>query len=97
MLTTALSSWWAVGWAVGAVVILLVAVLVLAITFLARKIDGESLVLTTDLSSIARKTQPLHEVGRTMVAVKAITRGLCIARGGEPQPNRYSTSPGWRE
>lgn len=93
----ALSSWWAVGWAVGAVVILLVAVLLLTITFLARKIDGESAVLTTDLNSIARKTQPLHDVGRTMVAVRTITRGLCIARGGEPQPSRYSTSPGWRE
>jgi hypothetical protein len=97
MLITALSSWWAVGWAVGAVVVLLVAVLILAITFLARKIDGESLVLTTDLGSIARKTQPLHDVGRTNVAVRAITRGLCIARGGEPQPNKYATSPGWRE
>lgn len=97
MLTTALSSWWAVGWAVSAVVILLVAVLILAITFLARKIDGESLVLTTDLNSIARKTQPLHDVGRTNLAVRAITRGLCIARGGEPQRNKYATSPGWRE
>jgi hypothetical protein len=93
----ALSSWWMVGWAVSAVVVLLVAVLILSITFLARKIDGESLVLTKDLDSIARKTQPLQAVGRTNVAVRAITRGLTIARGEQPRPHKYSTSPGWRE
>lgn len=43
---TALSLW-LVGWVAGAVVVLLVAALILAITFLARKVDGESLTLTS--------------------------------------------------
>ena len=95
---TALSMWWTVGWVVAAVVIGLVAVLLLTITALARKIDGEAQQLVTDLDSIARKTRPLHDVGRTNIAVRTITRGLRIARGETGSvPNRYRTSPGWRE
>jgi hypothetical protein len=94
---SALSMWWTVGWAVGAVVVLLVAVLILAITALARKIDGEAQGLVTDLDSIARKTQGLHDVGRTNIAVRTIARCLRIARGEAPLVNKYSTSPGWRE
>jgi hypothetical protein len=94
---SALSMWWTVGWAVGAVVVLLVAVLILAITALARKIDGEAQGLVTDLDSIARKTQGLHDVGRTNIAVRTIARCLRLARGEAPLVNKYSTSPGWRE
>jgi hypothetical protein len=94
----ALSTWWTVGWVVAAVVIVLVAGLLLTITALARKIDGEAQQLVTDLDSIAHKTRPLHDVGRTNMAVRAITRGLRIARGeAGAAPDRYSTSPGWRE
>jgi hypothetical protein len=90
--------WWTVGWVVGAVVVLLVAVLLLAITALARKISGEAELLIGNLDSIATKTRPLHDVGRTNKAVRAITRGLRIARGESGSaPNRYSTSPGWRD
>jgi len=91
--------WWTVGWVVGAVVVLLVAVLLLAITALARKIDRSAQELVTDLDSIASKTAPLHGVGRTMIAVRTITRGLRIARGENspvPSQHKYSTSPGWR-
>ena len=92
-----LSMWWTVGWAVGAVVVLLVAVLVVAITALARKVDGEASQLITDLDSIAVKTRPLHDVGRTNNAVRAIIRGLRIARGAPAAAtDRYATSPGWR-
>lgn len=95
-MTAALSQWWTVGWIVGAVVILLVAVLLLAITALARKIDGSAQELISDLDSIAVKTRPLHDVGTTNNAVKAITRGLSIARGQQPPAHPYSNSPGWR-
>ena len=96
----ALSQWWTVGWAVGVVVVLLVAVLLLVITALARKIDGEAQALVTDLDSIARKTQPLHDVGITNNAVRTITRALRKARGETtpvPSSGAYSTSPGWRD
>lgn len=93
----ALSTWWTVGWVVGAVVVLLVAVLLLAITALAKKIDGEAQQLVTDLDSIAAKTQPLHNVGRTNMAVQTITRILRQARGADAKLSRYRTSPGWRD
>lgn len=92
-----LSAWWTVGWVVGAVVILLVAVLVLAITSLARRVEGVSDELIGDLDSIARKTRPLQDVAATNLAVRTITRCLRIARGGAPAVDRYRTSPGWRE
>jgi hypothetical protein len=89
--------WWTVGWVVGVVVVLLVAVLLLMITALARRIDREALQIVTDLDSIATKTRPLHDVGRTANAVRTITRCLRQARGSEAVVDRYSTSPGWRE
>lgn len=85
-----------VGWVVGAVVIALVAILLLTITGLARKIDGTAGHLITDLDSIATKTRPLQDVGATNIAVRTITRCLCLARGGTPDVDRYHTSPGWR-
>ena len=97
MVSIALSTWWTVGWAVGAVVVLLVALLLLTIIALARKVDGVAQDLVSDLDSIARKTRPLQDVGATNVAVRAITRCLRLARGQAPVPDRYSTSPGWRE
>jgi len=85
---------------VGAVVVLLVAILLLTITGLAKKIDGEAQILVADLTSIATKTRPLHDVGRTNNAVRTITRCLRLARGETtpvPSSHLYSTSPGWRE
>jgi hypothetical protein len=93
----ALSNWWTIGWVIAAVVVLLVAILLLAITALARRIDGSAQELVSDLDSIAVKTRPLHDVARTNIAVRAITRGLRVARGETPRAyDRYSTSPGWR-
>ncbi len=97
MTTSALSMWWTVGWAVGAVVVLLVAILLLTITGLARRIDGVAQDLVTDLDSIAGKTGPLQNVAATNNAVQTITRCLRIARGAGPAVNKYSTSPGWRD
>ncbi len=93
----ALSTWWMVGWVIGGVVVALVAVLLLTITGLARKIDGTANDLVTDLDSIAAKTGPLQNVGATNNAVRTITVCLRAARGGEPVVDRYHTSPGWRE
>lgn len=92
----ALSHWWTVGWAVGAVVVALVAILLLVITGLARKIDGVANGLVGDLGSIATKTGPLQNVAGTTNSVRTITRCLRKARGGEAVVDRYHTSPGWR-
>ncbi len=96
-MSIAVSTWWTVGWVVGAVVVLLVAVLLLAITALARKIDATAVHLVSDLDSIAQKTRPLQSVGATHNAVRTIAACLRLARGAQPVQNRYSTSPGWRD
>ena len=96
-MTVALSMWWTVGWAVGAIVVLLVAILLLLITGSARKIDGTAQGITTDLDSIARKTRPLQNVAATNNAVQTITACLRIARGEAPVVDPYHTSPGWRK
>lgn len=93
----ALSSWWMVGWVVGTVVVALVAILLLTITALARKVDGTSLEIVSDLDSIASKTGPLQNVGATNNAVRTITVCLRKARGGAAAVDKYHTSPGWRE
>ncbi len=97
MTNVAVSTWWTVGWVVGAVVVLLVAGLLLAITALAKKVDGVTGELVSDLDSIAQKTRPLQDVGATTSAVRTITRCLRAARGESPVLDRYRTSPGWRE
>lgn len=96
-LITALSKYWTVGWVVGAVVILLVAVLLLTIIALASRTDKVALDLVTDLDAIAEHTAPLQAVGATNNAVRTITRCLRIARGAPAAVDKYSTSPGWRE
>lgn len=96
-MSIAVSTWWMVGWIVGAVVILLVAVLILTITALAKKVDGTAVQLVGDLDSIAQKTRPLQAVGATAIAVRTITACLRLARGEQPVQNKYSTSPGWRD
>lgn len=96
-MSIAVSTWWTVGWVVGAVVILLVAVLILTITALAKKVDGTAVHLVSDLDSIAQKTRPLQAVGTTNNAVQTITACLRLARGEQPVQNKYSTSPGWRD
>jgi len=93
----ALSANWTLGWVIGAVVILLVAILLLAIIGLARKIEGVADDLVTDLDKIAQSTAPLQSVGATNNAVRTITRCLRKARGETPAVDKYSTSPGWRE
>lgn len=92
----ALSTWWMVGWVAGGVVVALVAILLLLITGLARKVDGTAQELVTDLDSIARKTGPLQNVAATNNAVRTITVCLRAARGGAPVVDKYHTSPGWR-
>ena len=86
-----------VGWVVGAVVVALVAILLLAITALARKTDGVAKNLVSDLNSIAQKTRPLQDVGATNVAVTTITRCLRGRARRRSRGRPVPTSPGWRE
>jgi hypothetical protein len=83
-MTLALSGWWVVGWIGGVVVVAAVAVLVLAITALARRIASQADAITTALDGAREHTTPLFDVRATNSAIDRITRGLRRVRtGGE--------------
>jgi hypothetical protein len=83
--TLALSIWWVVGWAVGAVVILIAAALLLVIIGLGRRIVRQADDITTALDGTRENTTPLFDVTRTNLAVDQITRGLRTVGGGPPR------------
>ncbi|MGI8660059.1 MAG: hypothetical protein ACR2LH_03335 [Thermoleophilaceae bacterium] len=97
MFVVALSGWWTVGWLAFAAVVVVVAVLVLLITSVARKIDSEAREIVAGLDGVSGKTRALRDVGLTHVAVRRITNGLRRARGGgaAPAPN-VGIGPGMR-
>jgi hypothetical protein len=77
----ALSGWWVVGWAIGAAVVLVAALLLLAIIGLGRRIVGQADDITKALDGARENTSPLFDVSHTNLAVDRITRGLARARG----------------
>lgn len=82
MSTLAFSGWWVVGWAGGAVVVALVALLVLSIIALARRISGQARDITAALDGARANTDALWDVRATNSAVDRIARGLRSAREG---------------
>ncbi len=93
----ALASGWTVGWIVGAAVVVVAAVLLLAIISVARRITGETLAIIDGLDGVSSKTRSLHDVSRTQLAVARITNGLRKARGEGALPARAGgVNPGTR-
>jgi hypothetical protein len=80
--TVAVSSWWIVGWAGGAVVVALVAALLLAITALAHRIASQAHAITTALDGAREHTEPLFALRETNSAIDRITRRLRRIRTG---------------
>jgi hypothetical protein len=78
----ALSSWWIVGWAIGAAVVVVAALLLLAIIGLGRRIVRQADEITAALDGVQENTSPLFDVTKTNLALDRITRGLARAREG---------------
>jgi hypothetical protein len=76
----ALSSGWYVGWAIGLLVVLLAAGLLLAIIALGRRITRQAEDITRALEGARTNTDPLWEVRSTNHAIDRITRHLATAR-----------------
>ena len=83
-MTTALSTWWYVGWASALVVVLIAAGLLLAIIGLGRRIVRQADDVTAALDGTREHTTPLFDVTRTNLAIDRITRGLRGVRTGRP-------------
>jgi hypothetical protein len=84
-MVVAIATGWIIGWAVGLVVVLLAAGLLLAIIGVGRLIEREADNITSALDGARRNTDPLYDVARTNLALDRITRGLRRVRTGAPE------------
>lgn len=76
----ALSTWWYVGWVVGAAVVLIAAVLLLTIIFLGRRIVRQADDITAALDGARANTDPLWAVKSVNLSLDRVNRGLAAAR-----------------
>lgn len=74
-------AWWAIGWAVGAAVVVVAAILLLAIIAFARRIARQADAITEALDGARQHTEPLFDVTRTNLALDRITRGVRSVSG----------------
>ena len=81
-MTVALGGGWFVGWAVGALVVVIAAALLLTVIALGRRIARQAEDITRSLAGTNERTTPLFELGRTNHALDRIARGLRERRGG---------------
>ena len=84
-MTAAVSTGWIVGWAVGALVVVVAAALLLALVALGRRIARQAGEITAAIDGARANTEPLFEVKRTNLAVDRVTRDLRTLRTGERQ------------
>lgn len=85
--------WW-IGWAVGLVVVLLAAGLLLAVIALGRRIVRQADDITAALDGAREHTTPLFDVTRTNFAIDRIARDLRIVRTGQAgEPDRTRAQP----
>ncbi len=71
---------WIVGWSVGALVVVIAAVLLLMIIGLGLRIVGQAKDITRSLDSARERTSPMFELSRTNLAVDRAARGLARTR-----------------
>lgn len=81
-MTLAFSSYWIVGWAVGALVVVIAAAVILVIITTARRIQRQADDITAALDGARENTNPLFDVTNTNLAIDRITRGLRGVRTG---------------
>jgi len=76
----ALSKWWYIGWAIGGVVVLIAATLLLTIIFLGRRITSQADDITEALDGARANTDPLWGVKSINLNIDRINKGLAAAR-----------------
>jgi predicted Na+-dependent transporter len=73
-------AWWILGWVIGAVVVLIAALLLIAIIGLARRVVRQAGEITAALEGAAANTAPLYDLTRTNLALDRVHRGLAQSR-----------------
>ena len=81
MTPLALAWGWYVGWAVGLVVVLLAAGLLITIIGVGRRITRQAVDIERALAGARANTDPLWDVRQTNHTIHRITRSLAAARG----------------
>jgi hypothetical protein len=81
----AVATGWIVGWAIGFMVVLVAAAVLLTIIGFGRRIVRQAGDITSALDGARSNTEPLFDVTRTNLALDRITRGLRRVRTGEPR------------
>lgn len=76
----ALSTWWYVGWAIGAIVVVIAAALLLAIIFLGRRVTRQAEDITSALDGARENTDPLWAVQQININLDRVVNGLLAAR-----------------
>lgn len=76
----ALSTWWYVGWAIAAAVVVIAATLLLSIIFLGRRVARQADEITAALDGARANTIPLWDVKQININLDRINRALAAAR-----------------
>lgn len=76
----AIDAGWIVGWSVGAVVVLIAALLLLAIIGLGRRIVRQAEDITRALDGTREHTTPMFDLSVTNLAIDRVARGLARVR-----------------
>lgn len=79
-MTLALSGWWIFGWVVGAVVVAIAALLLLAIIALGRRIARQADAITAALDGTRENTEALWDTPAINHSLDRVVRGLVAAR-----------------
>ena len=97
MLLDEVGSGWTIGYIVGGVVVLAVALLLITLILLARRIGTRTEQITQSLLVARENTQPLWAVEKTYRLAEEILDGAASARGalggGGPSPRHTTRSP----
>jgi hypothetical protein len=79
----ALSAWWPIGWAIGALVVAIAAALLLTIIALGRRIGRQAHDIVAALDGSRENTSALFDVPKANLLIDQITRQLRRVRTGE--------------
>ncbi len=83
-MTSAVATGWIIGWAIGFVVTVVAASLLLLIIGLGRRITRQAQAITTALDGARDNTDAIFDVARTNLGIARITRALRTLRTGAP-------------
>jgi hypothetical protein len=84
------TSWWVLGYALGAAVVVVAAALLVTVILFARRIVGQAAAITLALDGAMRNTTPLLDLAMVNHSIESLTRGLKKATGVQGETDERS-------